>query len=504
MMDPDTVSKALIFAGSIFLAGCSGGNQSKEVVESTARPNIIFILADDLGYNELGSYGQKLIRTPNLDRLASEGMKFTQHYSGSTVCAPSRCVLLTGRHTGNSIVRDNYELGDFTDENEGGQLPLPLGTFTLATMLKDQGYKTAAIGKWGLGGPGSTGIPNNQGFDHFYGYLCQKQAHNYYPTHLWRNQEWDTLSNEYFNPHQELQGDIDDPKSYEPFKAQDYTMDLMAEEALNFLQENHQDPFFLYLPFPVPHLALQIPDQTLNDLGYSFPETPYTGDKGYSPHQTPRAAYAAMITNMDRQIGRILSLLKELGVEENTLVFFSSDNGTTFDVGGVDREFFSSLGPLKGYKTTLYEGGIRVPMIAKWPGKIKPGSTSDHVSAFWDVVPTIADITGGKHPEDVDGISFLPTLIGEPDQQDHDYLYWEFHGRWDGAQAARMGDWKAVRLGGHLDPAAPIELYDLATDIGEEEDVAESNPEVVKKVKEFMDRRTRSDIEEWNFAQESN
>jgi len=504
MKDRSTICEATLFALIvIIMAGCGGQNQIKETRETEEpedRPNIIYILADDLGYNELGSYGQEKIRTPHLDRLAGEGMKFTQHYSGSTVCAPSRCVLLTGRHTGNSLVRDNYELGDFTDGNEGGQLPLPLGTFTLATMLKDQGYKTAAIGKWGLGGPGSTGVPNKQGFDHFYGYLCQKQAHNYYPTHLWRNQEWDTLRNEYFNPHQKLDGDANDPSSYESYKAQDYTMDLMAEEALGFLRENYEDPFFLYLPFPVPHLALQVPDETIAELGYSFPETPYRGDKSYLPHQTPRAAYAAMITNMDRQIGRILTLLEDLGVDDNTLVIFSSDNGTTFDVGGVDREFFGSLRPLRGYKTTLYEGGIRVPMIAKWPGKIAPGSNTDHISAFWDVVPTVAEITGGTYPESVDGISFLPTLLGQSDQKSHDYLYWEFHGRWDGAQAVRMGNWKAVRLGGHDDPEAPMELYDLTTDIGEQMDVAESNPEVVEKVRMYMDSRTPSEIEKWNFA----
>ncbi|MDX1740653.1 MAG: arylsulfatase, partial [Rhodothermales bacterium] len=354
------------------------------------RPNIIYILADDLGYAELGSYGQTRIRTPHLDDLAREGIRFTQHYSGSPVCAPSRATLLTGLHTGHAQVRDNYELGGFLDEEERGQLPLEPGTVTLGTLLQEHGYTTAIIGKWGLGGPGSAGVPNNQGFDYFYGYLDQKQAHNYYPTHLWRNAEWDTLRNEYFHPHQRIDDEPADPSGYDSYKGVDYAPDLMTEEALGFIRDQRDGPFFLYLAYPIPHVALQVPDESLAE--YDFEETPYLGERGYLPHPRPRAAYAAMISRMDGYVGRVIALLRELGLDRNTLVVFSSDNGPTFN-GGTDSDFFASAGPLRGLKTEVYEGGIRVPMIAWWPGRIAAGSVTDHVSAFWDVLPTVAEVT---------------------------------------------------------------------------------------------------------------
>jgi arylsulfatase A-like enzyme len=256
---------------------CSSAEPESSEQPTPHLPNIIYIMADDLGYQELGSYGQELIKTPYLDQLAEQGMRFTDFYAGSTVCAPSRCTLLTGKHTGHSYVRDNYELGDFSDENEGGQLPLPEGTFTLAGMLKEKGYHTGAIGKWGLGGPGSTGIPNQQGFDYFYGYLCQKQAHNYYPTHLWENEEWDTLDNTYFHPHQQFDGNHEKPDDYQKYKGQEYSQDLMAGKALEFIDQHHDQPFFLYLPFPVPHLALQVPVASLQQYVGTFPEAPYLG-----------------------------------------------------------------------------------------------------------------------------------------------------------------------------------------------------------------------------------
>jgi arylsulfatase A-like enzyme len=461
-------------------------------------PNIIYILADDLGYGEVGAYGQDKILTPNIDRLAEQGMRFTQHYSGSPVCAPSRATLLSGQHTGHTLIRDNFELGGWTDEEERGQMPLPPGSFTLGRMLQDTGYVTGAIGKWGLGGPGSTGLPNDQGFDFFYGYLDQKQAHNYYPTHLWRNREWEALDNEYFSPHQRLDGDPDDPDSYEPYKGTDYAQDLMAAEALDFIRRHAEEPFFLYLPFPVPHLALQVPDSALAPYHGAWPETPYLGDRSYLPHPQPLAAYAAMITRMDAQIGEILDLLDELGLAENTLVMFSSDNGTTY-TGGVDAEFFESTGGLRGLKGSVYEGGIRVPFVARWPGRIEAGSVSDRVSAFWDMVPTLADLTGVSAPEEIDGVSLLPTLLGDDQQARDDALYWEYHGLWDGAQAVRIGDWKGVRLGGHSDEEAPIELYDLSTDRAETTDVAAEHPEVVARLRAAMDSRTESEIPRWNF-----
>jgi len=448
-------------------------------------PNIIFILADDLGYRELGCYGQEIIQTPNIDQLAEEGIRFTQFYSGSTVCAPSRCVLLTGKHTGHAYVRDNYELGGWLDEDEGGQLALPTGTITLASLLKKQGYKTGIIGKWGLGGPGSIGVPTRQGFDFFYGYLCQKQAHNYYPTHLWRNEEWDTLSNTYFSPHQKLSGDESDQASYQKYKGNDYAQDLMAAEALNFIRENKSNPFFLYLPFPVPHVALQVPDEALAMYSGKLDTLPYKGDKGYLPHPEPRAAYAAMITRMDLHIGQIMDLLKELNIEKNTIVFFTSDNGTTF-AGGVEPVFFNSTGELRGLKMSQYEGGIRVPMVVWWPNKIAAGTSSDHISAFQDVLATIMDITGSDHPDDIDGLSFLPTLIGEEGQKEHEYLYWEFH-TWGGFQTVRKGKWKAIRKNVDDYPDSTIELYDLSIDISEQNDVSADFSEVVEEMVRIMD-----------------
>ncbi|MFQ5568465.1 MAG: arylsulfatase [Rhodothermales bacterium] len=486
-----------ILAVLLLLATCQ---TSREAPLDTP-PNILYILADDLGYGEVGAYGQTKIKTPHLDQLAAEGLRFTQHYSGSPVCAPSRGTLLTGFHTGHGYVRDNYELGGFADDEERGQLPLKPGTFTLGKMLQDQGYVTGVIGKWGLGGPGSTGIPNEQGFDFFYGYLDQKQAHNYYPTHLWRNTAWDTLRNAYFRPHQKLQGNENDPASYEPFKGQDYATDLMAEEALAFIREHRDEQFFLYLPFTVPHLALQVPDEELAQYDGAFEETPYKGEKGYLPHPRPLSAYAAMITRMDTHIGRIMDLLKALDLDDNTLVMFSSDNGTTY-TGGVDAAFFESTGPLRGLKGSVYEGGIRVPMIARWPGRVAPGTTTDHISAFWDVLPTLAELTGTAPPADIDGISFLPTLLGQGEQTPHESLYWEYHGLWKGAQAVRLGDWKGVRLGGHNDPDAPIELYNLASDPGEQQNVADRHPDIVAQIRSVMDSRTPSEIERWNFATE--
>lgn len=481
----------LVATCAITFAGCSS--------EAPPPPNIIYVLADDLGYGELGSYGQEKIRTPHLDQLAAEGMRFTQHYSGSPVCAPSRGTLLTGYHTGHAQVRDNLEFGGYLDEEEFGQMPLAEGTYTLGHMFKEAGYVTGAIGKWGLGGPGTEGEPNEHGFDYFFGYMDQKQAHNYYPTHLWRNGESVPLDNEYFSPHQKFEGDPDDAASYDQYAGNEYAMDAMADDALGFLDRHQDDPFFLYLPFPVPHLALQVPDSSLAEYEGMFEETPYLGEGSYLPHPRPLAAYAAMITRMDAHIGRILSRLEELGLAENTLVMFTSDNGTTYS-RGVDAEFFNSTAGLRGLKGSVYEGGIRVPLIARWPGRITPGTTSDHVSAFWDMMPTFADVVGVGSPAGIDGISMLPTLLAESGQAQHDGLYWEYHGLWNGAQAARAGRWKGVRLGGHDDPDAPIQLYDMETDPNEEHDVAADNPDGVAVVRAVMESRTKSDVPRWNFA----
>jgi len=478
----------------LLLTSCKDGSDKGKSTEE--RPNIIYILADDLGYRETGAYGQTIIKTPNIDRLADEGMKFTQHYSGSPVCAPSRCVLLTGKHTGNSYIRDNYELGGYLDENEGGQMPLPPNTPNIATMLRGAGYATGVIGKWGLGGPGSTGIPTQQGFDYFYGYLCQKQAHNYYPTHLWENEEWDTLNNTFFRAHQEFVGDPANPADYNKYKGNDYAMDKMAEKAMEFIENHKKGPFFLYLPFPAPHLALQVPDESL--AMYNFQEdTAYFGDKGYLPQFRPLATYAAMITQMDMHIGNIIALVQELGLEENTVVMFSSDNGTTFDVGGVNRYYFNSLGELNGHKGRVLEGGIRVPFIVKWPGKVAPGSVSEHISAFWDILPTLRDMGGASYEYEIDGHSLLPTLLAQGNQEEHEFLYWEYHA-YGAMQAVRMGDWKGIRLNIREHPDGHIALYNLANDVGETTDVSEKYPDVVAQIRTAMATRSLSHVKEWN------
>jgi arylsulfatase A-like enzyme len=504
---------AVVLATSGPSAPRSQARIGQPAAQSDEPPNIVFILADDLGYRELGVYGQKRIRTPRLDRMAAEGIRFTQFYSGSPVCAPSRATFLTGRHTGHAHVRNNYELGGFTDEEERGQLPLPPDHPNLARWLKTQGYTTAAIGKWGLGGPGSTGVPTKQGFDFFFGYLDQKQAHNYYPTHLWKNEERFPLRNRYFSPHQKHGGDPNDPAAYEKYTGDDYAIDRMTEEAVRFLKESRDKRFFLYFAPTIPHLALQVPQTALEGYAGKFPETPYLGDRQYLPHRTPRAAYAAMITYLDEQVGRLLDTLQEIGIDKNTVVFFTSDNGATWDIGGVDPVFFDSDGGLRGAKTDVYEGGIRVPMIARWPGRIKAGSVSDHVGANWDMWATFADLAGAPLKEATDpstslrvalslskgdGVSIAPALLGRPNQRQHDALYWEFHSK-GSAQAVRMGRWKGVRSNVQKNPSAAVELYDLETDPNETTDVASRHPDLVRKIEAVMRQRTRSPIERWNF-----
>ena len=471
-------------------------------VQPQRPPNVVYILADDLGYAELGCYGQKRIKTPNIDRMAAEGMQFTQHYCGNAVCAPSRCCLMTGKHPGHAYVRSNRqaklpaELKKRLGLVFAGQEPIPEAEVTIAEVLKQKGYATAAVGKWGLGHFGTTGDPNRQGFDLFYGYNCQAHAHSYYPGHLWHNGRKVPLENDPPVPgHASLEpgADPNDPASYERFKGKDYAPDRMIDAALEFIRTNRNGPFFLYVPSPIPHVALHVPDEELKPYLGKWDETPFVraGGYGYTPHQTPRAAYAAMITRLDKDVGRIMALLAELGLDDDTLVMFSSDNGTTHLEKEVDYEFFESVGPLRGLKGSLYEGGIRVPMIARWPGRIKPGTVTDHISAFPDVMPTIAEITGTRPPEGIDGISFAPTLLGQADRQkQHEHLYWEFTG-YGGQQAVRMGPWKAVRQNmlrrNNPDPLV-IELYNLKEDIGESQDVAAEHPEVVAKMRAVMQR----------------
>ncbi|WP_017446745.1 arylsulfatase [Gayadomonas joobiniege] len=472
------------------------------------KPNVIYIIVDDMGIGDITPYGQDKIRTPNIQKMAEKGITFAQHYAGNTVCAPSRAALVTGLHTGHTQIRGNYELGGFTDDEEFGQMPLNPGTQTIATVMKDAGYNTALIGKWGLGGPGSYGVPTKQGFDYFFGYLDQKQAHNHYPTHLWQNEEKFPLNNEWVHPHQELPEGVDpnDPASYQAYLREDFAQERLTEEALKYVKENKDKPFFLYLAYAGPHAALQAPEDEIDK--YNFEETPYTGetDGNYLPQRRPRAARAAMISHIDEGVGRLNKLLEDLDIDENTLVIFTSDNGPSFE-GGADLEFFDSNGKFRGYKRDLYEGGIRMPTIARWPGQTPEGKITDHVSAFWDVLPTLADLTNTELTKKTDGISFLPTLLGKGEQKQHDSLYWEFH-HWNGdhAQALRIkddknGDWKAVRVYNPKNRQnPPIELYNLKRDPGEQNNVASQYPEMVKKAEKlFKKSRTRSFVDSWNF-----
>ncbi len=476
-----TVGFAAASAGaSSLLLSCASTSETATVQKR--RPNIIFILADDLGYGDLGCYGQETVKTPNLDRMAAEGMRFTDHYAGSTVCAPSRCALMTGLHTGHCWIRGN------------ALLPLRPEDVTVAELLKQVGYTTGIIGKWGLGEAGSTGIPNKQGFDYWFGYLNQRHAHNYYPTYLWRNEETVPLKNEV--------RDVNPPGGVAT-KRVEYSHDLFTEDALSFVEQNRDKTFFLYLAYTIPHAN--------NEAGQNGMEVPSLEPYADRDWPQPQKGHAAMITRMDRDIGRLFGRLKELGLDQNTLVMFSSDNGPHKEGGG-DPNFFRSSGPLRGYKRDLYEGGIRVPMIARWPGKIKASAESNHVSAFWDFLPTCCEIAGVETPQGLDGISLVPTLLGHPDKQkEHEFLYWEFHEQGK-KQAVRMGDWKGVRprLRGDKpapakarvakNPDGPIELYNLKDDISEKYNVASQHPEIVAKIAEYM-KLSHTPCEHWPLPQ---
>jgi arylsulfatase A-like enzyme len=473
----------IFFPVIIILALVSGCTPTQSIIQKRP-PNIIYILADDLGYGDLSSYGQKKFQTPNIDRLASQGMRFTQHYSGSTVCAPSRSTLMTGQHTGHTPVRGNKNAGS------QGQIAIEDEVYTVAELLRQQGYITGGFGKWGLGAPGSHGDPLKQGFDIFYGYYDQRIAHNYYPGQLWDNGKKVILK--------------------ENLGSQEgtYAPELIHKETLAFIENNKGRPFFAYVPSVIPHAELKIPETYLKKYrGKLLPEKSYQGCDagckrykigGYGSQKEGHAAFAAMIDMLDQQVGEIVAKVKELGLENNTLIIFTSDNGPHKE-GGADPDYFGSNGVYRGYKRDLYEGGIRVPMIACWPGTIKVGTTSDHASAFWDVLPTLAQITGAKVPTQIDGISFLPTLLNK-EQSKHKALYWEFHERHGPAQAVLMdGRWKAIRK---IDRGVlgTIELYDLKADPGEQRDIAQKQTKWVAKAVAFLDQeRTDSPVKGWNF-----
>jgi arylsulfatase A len=443
--------------------------EGAEAQQRRDRPNVVVIQADDLGYGDLSAYGQARFQTPALDRLAREGIRFTQYYAGSTVCAPSRASLMTGLHTGHTWIRGN------------GEIALRLEDVTIAEVLRGAGYRTAVVGKWGLGVPGTTGEPKRQGFDYSFGFLDHRHAHRQYTDHLWRNGE-------------RVATDV----------GRDYVNDLFTREALGFIDRDDRRPFFLYLNYTVPHAELRVPEPSLAEYRGKFPERPYvnaaadarvTGHEpdgrslGYRSQPEPRAAFAAMIVRMDRDIGRIVDHLRARGLDRSTLILFISDNGPHQE-GGADPVFFKSSGGLRGIKRDLYEGGIRVPMIARWVGAIPAGRVSGHPWAHWDILPTLAELAGARVPDALDGISMTRALRGES-QPTHGAFSWEFHER-GFQQAVRMGQWKAVRLAA----GAPLELYDLAADPREERNVARDNAAVVARIESYL-RTARTASERW-------
>lgn len=479
-----TILAGALLVTKLPLGGCEEAPQETSET-STAQPNIIYIIADDLGYGDLGSFGQENIQTPNLDRMAEQGMRLTQHYAGSTVCAPSRSVLLTGLHAGRTQIRGNNGVMPI------GQYPLRYGTVTIAKLLQEAGYATGGFGKWGLGYPGSEGMPSYQGFDEFFGYLGQRRAHFYYPEFLFHDQGDKEPERVY------LEGNVVDdtspehfqhPGSGPPIEKRHYSADVIHERAVGFMEEHGDEHFFLYYPSPIPHASITVPQETLelylDDRGESiFSEEPR--DPGhYTDQSMPKAAYAAMVTHLDSQVGELLDKLEEKGIAGETLVIFTSDNGSHVE-GGYHYSMHESNGPLRGGKRDLYEGGIRVPTIAWWPGTIAAGSESDHISGFQDILPTFSELAGVTPPPGIDGISMVPALTGSGEQQTHDYLYWDFSEQ-GGKQAVRKGEWKAVRLHVSDEEEARTELYNLEDDVGEQNDLAGRYPEMVEELEEIM------------------
>ncbi|MDE6065792.1 MAG: arylsulfatase [Duncaniella sp.] len=473
-------------AGAVAMTSCSKA-KTHEVKEEGKPPNVIFILADDLGIGDVTPYGQKLIKTPNLDRMAEEGMKFTQCYSGTAVSAPSRASLITGMHTGHTHIRGNLKASETGDPE--GQAPMPEGTYTIAQMFKNAGYSTGCFGKWGLGYPGSESDPTKVGFDHFMGYNCQTLAHDYYPDHLWS----DTTRIELADNYNQAEST--------------YSADMIHSRAMDYITEKGKSgqPFFAFLTYTLPHAELVLPHDSVyqeycrlipeaDDMAWAESNPNKRG--AYGNTERPLASFASMVTRLDSYVGDVLDRLKELGIDDNTLVIFTSDNGPHRE-GGANPDYFDSYGPYRGIKRDLYEGGIRMPFIARYPGKIKAGTENDQVIAFWDMMPTFASLAGSTDSITTDGISFVPALMGAEGQQTHPYLYWEFHEE-GGKQAVRMGDWKGVRLNVSDPSKTTFELYDLSTDIHEDNNVAADHPEIVARISELMDSvRTPSTL--FNF-----
>ncbi|MDR2921652.1 MAG: arylsulfatase [Tannerella sp.] len=463
-----------IYLSGILLPVFVGCKEKKTSPEESTPLNVIYILADDLGYGDIGCYGQSIIKTPHLDRMATEGMLFTQHYAGCTVSAPSRASLMTGFHTGHTQIRGNKEV------NPEGQTPMKGDTYTLAKLFKSKNYATGIFGKWGLGYPGSESEPNAMGFDEFYGYNCQREAHSYYPGHLWHNRE-----------------KVEFPENVDPGR-QTYSHDLIHQQALQFIRNQKDAPFFAMLTYTLPHAELNLPHDSIYRMYENqFEEAPYDQSGSYFRSDKPRASFAAMVSQLDMYVGEIMDELRRQGLDKNTIIFFTSDNGPHQE-GGADPAFFNSGGPLKGVKRDLYEGGIRVPLLVWSPGHVKAAVVSDHVSAFWDMMPTFAGMIGAELSQPTDGISFLPTLFGEGNQQTHDFLYWEFHEQ-GGRQAIRKDNWKLIRQGISAEGGTWLELYDLNTDKHEDTNLAEAEPGKVKELAGIMDN-ARTESELFNFG----
>lgn len=444
-------------------------SSSPALASGTRQPNIVFIMADDLGYGDVSCYGQTKFSTPRIDSLAQQGMKFTQMYAGTTVCAPSRCCLMTGVHSGHAYIRGNMAGKPFGDS------PLPADAVTLTRVLKDAGYFVGVFGKWGLGAVGNVGDPNKHGVDRFFGYYSQMEAHNYYPPRLHDNG---------------VQIDLD---------GKTYSHDLIVSKALEFIRENKDKPFFCYMPVTIPHAAMQVPEPYMTPWREKFLE--FENVLGRYSYNTvvrnPIAAFPAMVTHLDDTVGQVLDLLKELGLEEDTIVIFTSDNGPHHE-GGHRPDFFNSSGAVRGLKRDLYDGGIREPFVIQWKGKIQPGTVTDHIAAFWDILPTFAQLAGAKTPDNLDGISLVPTLLGNPDnQKSHEYLYWEFH-EMGGKRAVRFGDFKAVQNDMNKKPRGKIEIYNIVEDPKELNNLADQRPDLVQKARKILNSaRTPNPI--WNW-----
>lgn len=458
--------KALYTVPILLLSLCANNMEAKD-----HQPNVIYIMADDLGIGDLGCYGQRFIKTPAIDSLAKNGVCFAQHYSGCTVSAPSRCSLMTGKHTGHSYIRGNKPV-----MIEGTRFDYPLADeeITVAEIMKKHNYQTACIGKWGLGGPGTEGHPNNQGFDYFFGYLGQANAHKYYPQFLYENQKRVNLDKKV------------------------YSHDLIMQKAFDFIKDNKDNSFFLYLTPTIPHAELIVPDNQLMGYDGMFDEKPFKGTKSYCAQNKPRATYAAMVSRLDNDVRKLVEILKENGSLENTIIVFTSDNGTHIE-GGHDPFAFNSSGGFRGHKRDMYEGGIRTPFIVQWPSKIAPGTVSYHISAFWDFMATICDLLGESLPVNSDGISYLPELTGEKEQVKHDYLYWEFH-EGKGNQAVLKDNWKLIKFNVDNPSKSYYELYNLNSDPTEQLNVAGQFPSLVDELKKIMDKsHTHNRIYEFDY-----